>query len=69
MKDELINAGFNARQKRNNQQELEFFKLWREQQQIPTNNMFAEISWEKGLSELKARSPRGSARDLGWNDF
>ena len=62
MNDDLIRAGFSARQRRNSQQELEFFKLWCEQQKISSKgNMIAAIAWEKGLSELKTRRAKEMA--------
>ena len=70
MINDLVNAGYNARRKRDSQQELQCFKLWREQEKMPdSRDMGAEISWEKNLSQLKIKNISSSARDRGWNDF
>lgn len=67
--DDLIHAGYNARRKGNEKQELQFFNMWKEQERMQNESLDAEIHWEKRLSDLKMRNPRGSASDLGWNDF
>jgi len=61
MIDDLVNAGYHARRSRNGEREVQLFRLWCEQQKIfLSNDINAEISWEKRISELKLKNSPSS---------
>ena len=61
--DELIRAGYSARRRRSEEEEIELFAKWCEKNGISRQSFTAELSWEKELSELKKQALQQMSRE------
>ena len=49
----LVERGFEARKSGDEDLELHYFGIWREEMRIPSDSLKAELLWEMQLSKLK----------------